>query len=321
MTKRDYLTALPAELLHEIISYLFLTHEPDKAFFRGARTEEEWLAVYQCRHSLDRLAASSILLRAQVMDFAKTFLRRHKDITRYEATAARAMTKPRTNWLRGRGGLLWWIDRNCIFCGKASSRTAIMMNGFHCCRGCDDTHWPDKITKSAAREEYHLSDHHLLPHQQRTPISAKMLAKHPGGLPKLWYGTCMTVNTPTTYFLRKDVEALATLAHGDLKAHLAKRRVEREERSRKIRATKAVKYEKQVQRAREIIQAGAAARAAASSVAGSSAAQPIVLVDVPVQQEEVSATDYLPVFSNQDFVEEFGEAIFARSGYETLLEL
>jgi hypothetical protein len=273
---------------------------------------------------LDYFAATCKLLRAEVMEFAKTFLRQHKNITRYESTAARMTTsKPRTKWLRGRGGLLWWADRNCIFCGKATTRTAILMNGFRCCKECDEAQWPDKITKSAARDEYHLTDHHLLPHQQRTPISAKMLARHPGGLPKLRYGTCMTVGVPTTFFLRKDVELLASLAHGDLKAHLAKRKVEREERSRKIRATKAVKYEKQMQRAREITQAVAAARTAASSVAGSSAAQPIVVADddVLVQQADVSGSDLLPVLPVQDYVEEFGEAVFARSGYEVHLAL
>jgi hypothetical protein len=197
------------------------------------------------------------------------------------------------------------------------------MNGFHCCKDCDEAQWPDKITKSAAREEYHLTDHHLLPHQQRTPISAKMLAKHPGGLPTLRYGTCMTAGVPTTFFLREDVEALAILAHGDLKAHLAKRKVEREERSRKIKATKAAKSEKEVQRAREVAQAVAAARTAASSVAGSSAAQPIVLADddVLVQQADATVTDYLPGSSEQNYVEEFGEGVFVRSGYEVHLAL
>ena len=48
----------------------------------------------------------------------------------------------------------------------------------------------------------------------------------------------MTSNVPTTMFLRKDVEALARFAHGDLKAHLEKRQADREERSRKIMATR-----------------------------------------------------------------------------------
>ena len=266
----------------------------------------------RCRHPLDYLAATCKLLQAEVMEFAKTFLRQHKDITRYKVSTIRSKTyKPQTRWLRGRGGLLWWADRNCIFCGKATTRTAILMNGFHCCRDCDETQWPNKITKSAAREEYHLTDHHLLPHQQRTPISARMLARHPGGPPMLRYGTCMTVGVPTTFFLRKDVEALARLAHGDLKAHLERRKVEREERSRKIRATKASNYQKalEAQRAREVAQAVAGARAAVSSTAGSSAARPIVVVDDDEagQDAEASAELYLPIMPEQSYVEEFGE--------------
>ena len=58
-----------------------------------------------------------------------------------------------------------------------------------------------------------------------------------GGLPTLKYGTLMTAGVPTTLFLSKEVEALARVVHGDLEAHLAKRKVEKQERREKRLAT------------------------------------------------------------------------------------
>ena len=228
--RRDFLTGLPPELLHMIISYLFPTHEPDKAF----HSSQGSLADDFSEHPLDRLAAASTSLRAQVMDWAESFVRQHRDINKYAFHKKTTKSLAAQNWLRNRGGLLWWAHRFCVFCGKGTTRTAIMMNGLNCCKVCDNIQWPGKITKSAAKEQYHLTDHHLLPHKYRTPISAKMLARYPG-LPKLRYGTCMVSNMTTTMFMRKDVEALATLLHGDLRAHLAKRNADREERVRKGR--------------------------------------------------------------------------------------
>ena len=53
------------------------------------------------------------------------------------------------------------------------------------------------------------------------------------------YGTYVSSNVPTTMFMRKDVEALAKLAHGDLKEHLAKKAGDLAERRRKSAEAKA----------------------------------------------------------------------------------
>jgi hypothetical protein len=237
LAEKDHLTALPPELLHMIISYLFPTHKPDIAF------EDHWdkTHILKFQHPLDFLAATCRTLRAEVNDWAATLLRQHQDITRYQASVARMKGQRRQNWLRGRGGLLWWSERNCVFCGKATKKAAIFLNGLHCCQACDDMHWPKKMTKTAAIQDFHLTGHHLLLHKERTPMPAKLRAEGLGRLPKLRYGTLMTGGAPTTLFLRKDVEALARVVHGDLEAHLAKRNVEREEReerSKKLQATR-----------------------------------------------------------------------------------
>jgi hypothetical protein len=104
-----------------------------------------------------------------------------------------------------------------------------MMNGFRCCRTCDDEQWPDKITKTDAIRKYPVREDHLLPHKQS---NGPMLAKHPG-LPRLRYGTYMCFGVATTMFMKSDVEALAELRRGGLEAHLAKRQADREERKRK----------------------------------------------------------------------------------------
>ena len=65
----------------------------------------------------------------------------------------------------------------------------------------------------------------------------------------------MSNGVAATLFLKADVEALARVVHGDLEAHLTKRKVEREERSQKLQATKAKKLEKAHQRALQIIEA------------------------------------------------------------------
>ena len=251
----DRLTALPPELLQMIISYLFPTHKPDIAFEEHRDNTNR----LKSQHPLDFLAATCRTLRAEVNDCAETFLRQHQDITRYQASVARTKGVPRQNWLRGRGGLLWWSARNCLSCGKATQKAAIFMNGLHCCQDCDDVHWPKKITKTAAMQDFHLTGHHLLPHKERTPMPAKLRAeldaKCPGGLPKLRYGTLISNGVATTLFLKVDVEALARVVHGDLEVHLAKRKVEREERSQKLQATKAKKLEEAHQRALAIIEA------------------------------------------------------------------
>jgi hypothetical protein len=111
------------------------------------------------------------------------------------------------------------------------------MNGLRCCRTCDREQWPEKITKTEALKKYNLKEHQLLPSQHH---AKRLLTLHPG-LPLLRYGTYFSAGVLTTMFLKDDVEAFAELAHGDLKGHLKKREVARQERvkAQKERATQA----------------------------------------------------------------------------------
>lgn len=213
------------------------SHEPDKAFECDYLKSPVKSDKKPNTHPLDFLSATCKALRDEVNEWALHFLAQHRAITKYKPYKT-SRIQQRRDFLRGRHGLLTWAEKHCVFCGNKSSRSAILMNGLHCCAKCDKEQWPDKITKTEARMKYDLKDEHLLPSATLSPTAVKMLRDHPG-LPKVRYGTYITSNVPTTMFLRKDVETLAKLAHGDLKAHLAKRQTDRDERRKRAREAKA----------------------------------------------------------------------------------
>jgi hypothetical protein len=63
------------------------------------------------------------------------------------------------------------------------------------------------------------------------------------GIPPLRYGTYFSANVPTTMFARDDVEALAQMVHGDLKAHLKQRSLAREKRKANVVVNKEKRLE------------------------------------------------------------------------------
>lgn len=220
---REHITRLPSELLHIIFNYLFVRHYPNKVL--GGRTEAHDVpkayATARYSHPLDFVAATCRTLRSEANDWGIHFLVQHKDVTRF--TSPKRKKDHTFNMLRGRTGLLSWAERHCIFCGRTSARSAILINGLRCCAKCDKAQWPDKITKTDARENFDLRDEHLLPHRPHgTVLADKIEAKFPDGLPRIHYGAYIQQGGVTVMFLKKDVERLARLYHGDLEAHLAK---------------------------------------------------------------------------------------------------
>lgn len=118
----------------------------------------------------------------------------------------------------GPEGILTWAEKHCVYCGKYTVRSAIMMNGFRCCKKCDATHWPDKITLPEAQSKYDLKLWDVL---------------------KLHHGLCASSGDAVDMFTRKDVEKLTKLVHktDDLEAFFATKAVERAERKRKADLT------------------------------------------------------------------------------------
>lgn len=133
----DRFTKLPSELLHLVFDYVFPTHEPDKAFYVGACFSPR---KPECiPHPLEYLAVTCKTLQAEVHNWAKHWLKAHSAITHYKDFKTKAQEK--RNYLRGKGGLLVWGEKHCIFCGKSSMRSAILVNGFRCCAKCDFEQW------------------------------------------------------------------------------------------------------------------------------------------------------------------------------------
>ncbi|KXS94268.1 hypothetical protein AC578_9652 [Pseudocercospora eumusae] len=238
---KDRLSALPTELLHHIIAYLWPTHFAEKAF-----------------HETHYLSATCKTLRSEVNDWARSWLVQHSDITKFKEGRVwpKATTKRNgvvqmrknfnTNFLRGRhGALLNWAEAHCIFCGKKSRRAAIMMNGFRCCTQCDKNQWPEKVTMSQAVDDYGLSKKQLLPDREASHSEiAKMREEHPG-FQGIWYGTYISSNVQTTMFMKDDLRRLGSRIFGDFDAHLAKREEhrkllkQRKEERKKEKARKA----------------------------------------------------------------------------------
>jgi hypothetical protein len=224
----DHFTPIPSEVIQSIASYLYATHAPDKAY-NTTTTSKTSKPTYST--DLVALALTSKTLFHHTNAWAHHFLHSHRSITKYKdyktALAASRQKLP----LRT---LLQWSSKTCVFCGKKSSRSAILMNGLRCCRLCDRAEWPEKITKTDAIKNFALKEHQLLPSQHH---AKKLLTLHPG-LPMLRYGTYFSAGVLTTMFLRADVEAFAELAHGDLKVHLKKREVARQERGKALVKTR-----------------------------------------------------------------------------------
>ncbi|WPH04413.1 Hypothetical protein R9X50_00730400 [Acrodontium crateriforme] len=221
----DYLTTLPPELIHEIINHLLANHNTDIAF--ASRKEIDG----DVPHPLVTLAASCKKLETEVNQWAEHFFKQHAAITHIKPPPTNANPTQR-DWLHGPSGLFNWIAKNCAFCGKKSQRAAILANGLKCCSGCDRSQWPDKITKTDAKNQFALKEHHLLPHRHQFGQFAKSGAT----LPRLRYGTYMVSGVATTMFLRRDVKILADLVHGDVEEHMKERARVKEERARKKEA-------------------------------------------------------------------------------------
>ncbi|TKA61579.1 hypothetical protein B0A55_11619 [Friedmanniomyces simplex] len=195
---KDHLTALPPELKHVIFEHLLPSHRPDKE------------------------------LQTEVLHWLKC----HAAITGYKKSYD---TQQGRRHLTGKQGLLFWVKRRCVFCGKQTQRSAILANGLRCCMSCDKEQWPEKITKTKAKEEFDLRDHHLLPrhHLLHLPHATVPKLGTPSGITKPRYGTFRVANVMTTMFLLSDVRRLAEKIHGDLDTHLKRRKLEAEDRKQK----------------------------------------------------------------------------------------
>ncbi|KAI6831023.1 hypothetical protein KC340_g7609 [Hortaea werneckii] len=289
---KDHLTSLPPELIHLICDYLFPEHYPDIAFHPNHNNYHTTRP-----HILENLAATCQTLRSTINTWALHFLRRHSQITKYRDLANPQKQGVR-NFLRapinyhsnnnsaGRPGkttsskkpplsLLAWKETHCIFCGKPSRRHAILVSSYRCCSACDKREWPEKITKTRAKTEYYLGDHHLFPRASPSPPSLTTSPPNhhnpsPTSLMKersrekkdgssgeygpplsraaapprpIRYGSYISSNVATTMFLERDVRRLAEAVHrvpnGGWDGYKERRAAAAEERRKKRAAGRA----------------------------------------------------------------------------------
>ncbi|CZT24986.1 uncharacterized protein RCC_10715 [Ramularia collo-cygni] len=227
--ERDHLTQLPSELLHSIFSYLLPRHSPERSIFDPKNEKKN-----PCSHELDKVAATNKVLRSEVNEWAMHFLLSHKSITKFQAPKSATKKDRTTNYLRGRKGLLTWCSSHCVFCGKKSARSAILVNGFRCCMACDKAQW-EKITLTDAMTIYGLREQVLLPEKHvNCHNSRKLLAQI--GFPRVRYGVYTCQGGKACMFLLEDVKQLATLIHGELEIYMAKREAARVARKAKARS-------------------------------------------------------------------------------------
>jgi hypothetical protein len=197
---RDHLTILPPEIIQNISSCLYASHIPDRELHQ---IDAHYSGIpYKQSHTRDlaNLSRTSKLLYQQTNAWAHLFLHSHRDITKYrifKTPNAAAKQQPALQ------KLLQWSVRHCVFCGKTSQREAILMNGLHCCRGCDREQWPDKITETQASKEFVLTKHRDVVLQGSSTVLGQRQAQRL----KLRYGTYFCMGVCTTMYLRKDVEA------------------------------------------------------------------------------------------------------------------
>ncbi|RMZ18421.1 hypothetical protein D0862_00394 [Hortaea werneckii] len=244
---KNHLTSLPPELIHLICDYLFPEHYPDIAFHPNHNNYHS-----NKPHPLENLAATCHTLHSTINTWALHFLRQHSQITKYRDLANPKKQQIR-NFLRAPNNhhsnnnnnsstsnpskpsnpkpplsLLPWKDRHCIFCGKPTQRHAILISSYRCCSACDKREWPEKITKTRAKTEYYLNDHHLFPRASPSSLTAYPSAHDPltdvkggsryygrlRGPRPIRYGSYISSNVATTMFLERDVRRLAEEVHG-----------------------------------------------------------------------------------------------------------
>jgi hypothetical protein len=218
----DQLTTLPPEIIQQISSYLYASHIPDReihqidAHYAGTPYKQP-----QTR-DLSNLSRTSKTLYQQTHAWAHLFLYTHRAVTKYrvfKTPKAAAKQQPALQ------KLLQWSVRNCVFCGKTSQREAILMNGLHCCRGCDREQWPEKITETEARKQVKSSGYRF------SMMKGYMVtgSKAPG-VEKLSYGTYLCMGVCTTMYLRKDVEAYVAAMRAEGVEPVLEKRARRLER-------------------------------------------------------------------------------------------
>lgn len=143
---RDFISSLPTETFHEILSYLILDHDPD----RGLKLEALKRRGFKDRpHVLLSLSVLSKHFRANVESFCLHHLTQFKEIYGFQPAAsmdaehrrsARLAANPKEDSRVFRVLLVKQLQTKCISCNVRCRTRATMATGVACClnRWTDD---------------------------------------------------------------------------------------------------------------------------------------------------------------------------------------
>ncbi|KAG8628468.1 hypothetical protein KVT40_004341 [Elsinoe batatas] len=178
----DPLTALPMELLHNVLDYLLPSHN-------------QRFSPLAPGTPLLNLTLTSHALQSAVNAYSHLLLLRWTHIKAYRPLKTASLEAKRNSF----STLLRLTRTYCVFCGKKSSRKATLMNGLGCCATCDKKEWPDKVTRSDAKKKHGLKDKHLFMWGEDRPLE----------WPVVRYGSYVVMGSDCILLEKKGVERLA----------------------------------------------------------------------------------------------------------------
>lgn len=141
---RDYISAMPSEVLNEIISYLARDHDPERAVKEHSSDPK----ISVSPHALLSLSAMSRDFRDHVESFCHRELERNKSLYYFRSNdeledekgprrrSERLKGKPVTDTRCYRRELVTKLSWRCIGCNDFTGRSAVMANGLGCCVRC-----------------------------------------------------------------------------------------------------------------------------------------------------------------------------------------
>jgi len=158
----DFISRMPSEVLDEILSYLALDHDPDRAVKKHAAETTKGY-YYEPSHVLLSVAAMSSRFRGHVEDFAQRQLTMHAEKYYFhsnEQLAERDNDKPRrrSERLKSKGvletrcyrlELVRALQLQCMVCNRVTGYRDTMNNGVACCRNCARARSNETIVSSS----------------------------------------------------------------------------------------------------------------------------------------------------------------------------
>jgi len=153
---KDYISRLPTETIHGILSYIILDHDAG----RGVKITTKNAAFKDQPHVLLSISTLSKHFHANVESFSLHYLTKHKALyslkTAVKATAdseprrsARLALKPKIDTQAHRAELVRHLQTRCFQCNLWCGRRALMASGVACCLACELALFPRTIIRPA----------------------------------------------------------------------------------------------------------------------------------------------------------------------------